>query len=38
MKKLLNINQLCEILDLVDKKTHKPKTYILRYWEKNFRK
>ena len=36
MKKLLNINQLCEILDLVDKKTHKPKTYILRYWEKNF--
>ena len=36
MKKLLNINQLCKILDLVDKKTHKPKTYILRYWEKNF--
>ena len=37
MKKLLNISQLCSLLNLVNKKTNKPSNYILRYWEKEFK-
>ena len=36
MKKLVNISQLSELLNLTNKKTNKPLNYILRYWEKEF--
>ena len=35
MEKLIKINELCRILNLIDKKTNKPLNHILRYWEKN---
>jgi DNA-binding transcriptional MerR regulator len=37
MKKLINISQLSDLLNLVNKKTKKPSNYVLRYWEKEFR-
>ena len=37
MKKLISITALSKILNLVDHKTKKPKNYILRYWEKEFK-
>ena len=37
MKKLLNISQLCNLLNLINKKNNKPSNYILRYWEKEFK-
>ena len=36
MDKLINISQLCKLLNLVNPKTKKPYNYILRYWEKQF--
>ena len=36
MEKLINISQLCKLLNLVNPKTKKPYNYILRYWEKQF--
>ena len=36
MKKLINISQLSLLLNLINKKTKKPSTHILRYWEKEF--
>ena len=38
MTKLINISQLSKLLDLVNPKTNKPSNYILRYWEKEFKK
>ena len=37
MNKLVNISDLSKILNLVDPKAKKPKNYILRYWEKEFK-
>ena len=37
MTKLISITTLSKILNLVDPKTKKPKNYILRYWEKEFK-
>ena len=37
MTKLISITALSKILNLVDPKTKKPKNYILRYWEKEFK-
>ena len=37
MNKLKNISEVSQILNLVDPKTNKPKNYILRYWEKEFK-
>ena len=37
MNKLVNISTACKLLDLIDTKNNKPKTYILRYWEKEFK-
>ena len=37
MSKLINISNLSKELDLVDLKSKKPQTYIIRYWEKNFK-
>ena len=37
MTKLITITTLSKILNLVDPKTKKPKNYILRYWEKEFK-
>ena len=37
MDKLVNISELSKALNLVDHKTKKPLTHILRYWEKEFR-
>ncbi len=36
MSKLINISELCKLLNLIDPKTKKPLNYILRYWEKEF--
>ena len=36
MDKLVNISELCKILNLVDPKTKKPLNHIIRYWEKEF--
>ncbi len=36
MKKLLNISQLAQLLNLTNKKTKKPLNYVIRYWEKEF--
>ena len=36
MDRLFNISELCKILNLIDKKTKKTKSYIIRYWEKEF--
>ena len=37
MKNLLNISQLCSLLDLTNKKSKKPSGHVLRYWEKEFK-
>lgn len=37
MEKLIKINELCRILNLIDTKTNKPLNHILRYWEKEFK-
>tara|TARA_B100000965_G_C19540616_1_gene735388 strand:+ start:702 stop:1079 length:378 start_codon:yes stop_codon:yes gene_type:complete len=37
MVKLINISQLTNLLNLVNPKTKKPSSYILRYWEKEFK-
>ena len=37
MEKLINISQLSNLLNLVNAKNNKPLTYILRYWEKEFK-
>ncbi len=37
MSKLMTISNLSKELDLVDLKDKKPKNYIIRYWEKNFK-
>jgi DNA-binding transcriptional MerR regulator len=37
VNKLKNISEVSQILNLVDPKTNKPKNYILRYWEKEFK-
>ena len=36
MSKLINISELCKLLDLIDPRTNKPLNHILRYWEKEF--
>ncbi len=36
MSKLINISELCKLLDLIDPTTNKPLNHILRYWEKEF--
>ena len=37
MKKLINISTLSKLLNLVNNNKKKPKNYILRYWEKEFK-
>ena len=37
MKKLSTISKVCEILGLIDSKTNRPLSYVLRYWEKEFK-
>ena len=37
MDKLLNISEVCKLLEIIDGKTKKPTNYILRYWEKEFK-
>ena len=37
MRKLFSISELAKILGLIDPSTGKPKNYILRYWEKEFK-
>ena len=37
MEKLLTISELSLMLDLIDSSNKKPRNYILRYWEKQFR-
>ena len=37
MNKLINISELCKLLDLTDPITNKPLNHILRYWEKEFK-
>ena len=37
MDKLFTISQVAKLLKLTDKSTLKPKNYILRYWEREFK-
>jgi DNA-binding transcriptional MerR regulator len=37
MDKLFNISEVSNLLFLIDKKKKKPKNYIIRYWEKEFK-
>ena len=37
MEKLFTISQVAKLLKLTDKSTLKPKNYILRYWEREFK-
>lgn len=37
MSKFLNISEISKLLNLIDPKTKRPKNYILRYWEKQFK-
>ena len=37
MDKLINISELSKLLEIVNTKTKKHSTYILRYWEKEFK-
>lgn len=37
MKKLLTISELSKTLNLISSINNKPKNYILRYWEKEFK-
>ena len=34
MNKLVNISEVCKILNLTDPKTQKPLNHVIRYWEK----
>ena len=36
-KKYKSIGEVAKILDLFDKKTGKPSTHTIRFWEKNFK-
>ena len=36
MEKLITISQVCKILNLKGKNSHKPSNHIIRYWEKEF--
>ena len=36
MNKLVNISQLCKIINLIDSKTKQPLNHTIRYWEKEF--
>ena len=36
MNKLVNISELCKILNLIDPNTKKPLNHVIRYWEKEF--
>ena len=36
MNKLVNISELCIILDMIDPINKKPLNHVLRYWEKEF--
>ena len=36
MTKFVKISEVSKILNLVDKKTNKPLSYIIRYWETQF--
>jgi DNA-binding transcriptional MerR regulator len=33
----VTIGELAKYLDLIDEKTKKPKTHVIRFWEKNFK-
>ena len=35
-KKLLNISELSNLLNLRDKNTGKPQNHVIRFWEKEF--
>ena len=37
MEKLLTISELSLMLDLINSSNKKPRNYVLRYWEKQFR-
>ena len=37
MTKLLKISEVCKYLNLIDPKSKKPNTHVLRYWEKEFK-
>jgi len=37
MTKLLKISEVCKYLNLIDLKSKKPNTHVLRYWEKEFK-
>ena len=37
MEKLLTISELSLMLDLIDSSNKKPRNYVLRYWEKEFK-
>ena len=34
--KLIDISELCKLLELTDKKTGKPLNHVIRFWEKQF--
>ncbi len=36
MNKLVNISEVCKILNLTNPKTQKPLNHVIRYWEKEF--
>ena len=36
-KKLLNISELSNLLNLRDKNTGKPQNHVIRFWEKEFK-
>ena len=36
MDKLVNISELCKLLNLIDSSTNKPLNHVLRFWEKKF--
>ena len=36
MDKLVNISEVCKILNLINPKTQKPLNHVIRYWEKEF--
>ena len=37
MSKVYNISEVSKILNLINPETEKPQSYILRYWEKEFK-
>ena len=38
MKDLFSISETAKICNLIETKSKKPQNYILRYWEKEFKK